>query len=125
MSNVGMPYTPPTIEQLNDTIAAERQRANDAWAAAQMEREVADAYQADARRYRFLRNTPPWKSPVVAVMARSVGDDIAMLGHDALDVVIDQAIHAAGNSYAIAVHADGTATNMDEPSSSATAGSPK
>ena len=49
-----MTYTPPTIEELNDTIAKERKRANDAWAAAQMEREVAEAYKADALRYRWL-----------------------------------------------------------------------
>lgn len=67
-----MNYTPQTIEQLNDTIAAERKRANDAWAAAQMEREVAEYWKKkaealpqtsievhdtliDAERYRWLK----------------------------------------------------------------------
>lgn len=46
----------------------------------------------DAARYRYIRNTAPWKSAAVAVMSCDVGDDIAMLTHDGLDAIIDNAM---------------------------------
>lgn len=47
---------------------------------------------ADAERYRYLRNTPPWNSPVTVILSGDVGDDIAMITQDALDAVIDEAM---------------------------------
>jgi hypothetical protein len=45
------PYVPPTVEQLNDRIAKLEKRANDAWAAAHMERDRGDRWEkiADQR----------------------------------------------------------------------------
>lgn len=44
----------------------------------------------DAARYRFLRNTPPWKNEVSAIMHTGVADDIAILTHEGLDIAIDR-----------------------------------
>lgn len=46
----------------------------------------------DAARYRYLRNTPPWKCKVNVIMERYVSDDIALLSQDGLDAVIDAAL---------------------------------
>jgi hypothetical protein len=43
----------------------------------------------DAERYRYLRNTPPWKAAVCAVMS---GDPLTILNHEGLDAVIDAAM---------------------------------
>lgn len=90
-------YRPPTIEELNDTIAKERKRANDAWAATMMEREVAEAYKDDAMRYRFLRDLITWPSANDAARVCRFDEDgnLRFLVGDSLNKAIDAAIHAA------------------------------
>jgi uncharacterized NAD(P)/FAD-binding protein YdhS len=48
----------------------------------------------DAERYRWLRNTPPWKATVNVIYAQEVADDVVLLTLDGLDDAIDAAISA-------------------------------
>lgn len=45
----------------------------------------------DAKRYRYLRDTPPWKSDLAIVLSDTVKDDVNYICQEALDVMIDEA----------------------------------
>ncbi len=44
----------------------------------------------DAARYRYLRDTPPWKSDIAIVLSETVGDDISYICQEALDKMVDE-----------------------------------